>query len=235
MIHIIAAILALLAGAVALYASKGSPLHRRSGMVFGTAMLTMTSSAVIIAGFLRPHPVNVVAGLLTFYLVATGWLTVKRPLEQMRGMATGFMLIGLIGSAYAFSLGFEAMDSGGKLGHIPPQPLFMFGLVGAIAALGDARMLWTGGIQGAQRLARHLWRMTFAMFIATGSGFLGQAKFFPEPIRKSGVLAIPVLLVLGMLVYWLIRVRRNGRKPTVAAQKERGPNGAPCLTPETPD
>jgi hypothetical protein len=222
-IHIVAAILAILAGAVALYAPKGSPLHRRSGMIFAIAMLVMTSSAMIIAGFLRPHKLNAVAGLMTFYLVATGWLAVKRPVEQMRGLATGFMVIALMGSAYAFNLAFEIMNSASR---IPPQPLFIFGIVGLIAAIGDARMLWAGSIQGGKRLARHLWRMTFAMFIATGSGFLGQAKFFPEPIRKSGVLAVPVLLVLAMLVYWLVRVRRKG-KAAIAVQKQRGPDGAP--------
>lgn len=225
-IHIVAAILAILAGAVALYAPKGSPLHRRSGMAFAIAMLVMTTSAVIMAGILRPHRFNFVAGLLTFYLVATGWLAVKRPVEQMRGLATGFMVLALMGSAYAFSLGFEVMNATGKLGKLPPQPLFIFGIVGLLAAIGDARMLRAGSIQGGKRLARHLWRMSFAMFIATGSGFLGQAKFFPEPIRKSGVLAIPVLLVLGMMVYWLVRVRRKGHG-ALAVQKKRAPEGAP--------
>lgn len=225
-IHIVAAILAVLAGAVALYAPKGSLLHRRSGMVFAISMLVMTSSAVIIAGFLRPNKMNVVAGLLTFYLVATGWLAIKRPVEQIRGLAIGFMVLALMASAYAFNVGFDVMAAGGSMDGIPPQPLFIFGIVGLIAALGDARMLRAGSIQGGRRLARHLWRMTFAMLIATGSGFLGQAKFFPEPIRESGLLAVPVLLVLSMLVYWMVRVLRKG-KGAIVVQKNRGPDGAP--------
>jgi uncharacterized membrane protein len=207
MIHIIAGLLALLSGAVALYAAKGSPLHRKSGMVFVVAMLVMTSSAVTIAAFLRPNPVNVVAGLLTFYLVSTGLLTVRRPVERMRGLTAAFMLMAFGGSAYAFSLGIDAMNSPhGNVGGVPPQPLFMFGVVGLAGALLDARMLYAGAIKGAHRLARHLWRMTFAMWIAMLSAFLGQAKFFPESIRKSGLLVIPVLLVLALMVFWLVRV-----------------------------
>ena len=206
-IHIIGGLVALVAGAIALYAAKGSPLHRKSGMTFAIAMLVMTTTAVVMAGLLRPNRVNAIAGVLTFYLVSTGLLTVRRSVEQMRGLVTGLMLAALMGSAYAFALGFEALNStGSKVAGIPPQPLFMFGVVGLLGGLLDARMLWTRSIQGAHRLARHLWRMGFAMWIATASFFLGQAKFFPEPIRKSGVLAIPVLLVAGLTLYWLVRV-----------------------------
>lgn len=211
-IHIIAGMLALASGAVALYAAKGSKLHRKSGMIFVIAMLVMTSTAVVIAGFLRPNEVNVIAGILTFYLVVTSLLTVRRPVEEIRGLVTGFMLMALTGSAYAFSLGLEALNSvGGTVAGIPPQPLFMFGTVALLGAVGDARMLWARGIQGPQRIARHLWRMGFAMWIATASFFLGQAKLFPEPIRKSGLLAIPVVLVLVMMLYWMVRVLRKRR------------------------
>lgn len=213
-IHIIAGLLALASGAVALYAAKGSPLHRKSGMAFVIAMLVMTSTAVVMAAFLRPNRVNVIAGLLTFYLVCTALLTVRRPVEQMRGLVTGFMLLVLAGSAYAFTLGVEALNSPkGIVDQVPAPPIFMFAVVGLAGALLDARMLRAGSIQGAHRLARHLWRMSFAMWIATMSFFLGQAKFFPEPIRKSGMLAIPVVLVLVLLIYWLGRVLVMRRRP----------------------
>src|SRR5688572_14274691 len=47
--------------------------------------------------------------------------------------------------------------------------------------------------QGSRRVARHLWRMCFALFVATGSFFLGQMKFIPEPVR-----IVPLLLVLAL-------------------------------------
>lgn len=211
-IHIVAGLLAIASGAVALYAAKGSPLHRRSGMLFVIAMVVMTSSAVLMAAFLRPNRVNVVAGVVTFYLVCTGLLTVRRQVEQMRGLMTGFMLVALAGSAYAFALGIEGLNSvGGTVDKVPPPPLFMFGAVALLGAFGDARLLRARSIQGARRIARHLWRMSFAMWIATASFFLGQAKLFPAPVRQSGLLAIPVLLVLAMMLYWLVRVRLKRR------------------------
>ena len=52
--------------------------------------------------------------------------------------------------------------------------------------------------------------MSLAMFIATASLFLGQAKVFPKPIRIMPLLSIPVLLVLGVMLYWLVRLRLKG-------------------------
>lgn len=216
-IHIVAGLVALAAGAVALATRKGSPLHRRSGQVFAVAMLVMTSSAVVMAGFLSPNRVNVVAGSLTFYLVCTGWLAVRRTVEQQRRWLAGLMLLALAGSAYAFSLGFEALGNPrGIVDKVPAPPLFMFGLVGLIGGAMDARLLRAGQIVGAHRLARHLWRMTFALWIATTSFFLGQAKLFPAEVRATGLLPVPVLLVTGLLLFWLVRVYWKRRQPVAA-------------------
>ena len=50
--------------------------------------------------------------------------------------------------------------------------------------------------------------MSFALFIAALSFFIGQAKVIPEPIRIPGLLAVPVLAVLFTMFYWMWRVRR---------------------------
>ena len=67
-------------------------------------------------------------------------------------------------------------------------------------------MMLARGLQGRRRVARHLWRMCFALFIATGSFFLGQAKVFPKPIRVMPLLAIPAVLPLLLMLVWLTRV-----------------------------
>jgi uncharacterized membrane protein len=209
-IHILAGLVSLIAGALALAAAKGSPWHRASGRVFAIAMLVMTSTAVVVAYFLRPNPVNVMAGGLTFYFVCTAWLAVRRPVAETRVLLTGLMLGALVLSAFAFGLAAEALAAPkGRVGGVPAPPMLMFGVVGLAGALLDARLLWSGRLEGKARIARHLWRMTFAFWVATASFFLGQAKFFPEPIRKSGLLALPVLLVAGMGVYWLVRTLRG--------------------------
>jgi hypothetical protein len=96
---------------------------------------------------------------------------------------------------------------GNQIDGVPAGMMYFKATINSLAAIGEARMIWAGGIQGTRRLARHLWRMCFALFIATGSFFLGQAKFIPAPIR-----ILPLLMVLGIaplfvLLYWMWRVR----------------------------
>jgi len=222
-IHICAGLLALAAGAIAMGARKGGRVHRKAGLVFVVAMLVMTSSAVVMATFFHPIRLNVVAGVLTFYLVATALLTVRRTVAQMRAMTTGLLVAALAISAYASWLGWDAMQGPThRVDGLPAQPLFLFAAVGLLGVIGDARMLWAGSIEGARRIARHLWRMCFAMWIATASFFLGQSRHFPDAIRHSGVLAIPVVLVLLMMLYWLVRVRlgkgRNAQQPRASGR-----------------
>jgi hypothetical protein len=68
-------------------------------------------------------------------------------------------------------------------------------------------------LRGVFRLARHLWRMCFALAIAALSFFIGQSKVFPKPIRIIPLLALPLLAVLVTMLYWLwrVRVRRSLR------------------------
>lgn len=207
-IHITAGLIALVAGAVALSATKGSPLHRRSGMVFAVAMLVMASLGSLIA-IVKPDRGTTIGGLLTCYLVVTGFLAIRRTVEASRAWLTTLMCIAFAIAALDFTFGFAARQSAdGRLDGLPAFPFFLFGFVALIGAIGDARTLAARSIEGTRRLARHLWRMTFAMWIATTSFFLGQAKVFPEPLRHAmGLRSIPVLLVSGMLVYWLVRVR----------------------------
>jgi hypothetical protein len=59
--------------------------------------------------------------------------------------------------------------------------------VAFLSAAGDVRMLVRGGVFGAHRIVRHLWRMCFALFIAAASFFLGQLKAFPASLRGAKV------------------------------------------------
>jgi len=220
LIHIVAGLLALISGFIALFAAKGSPLHRKAGTVFVGAMLVMASTGALMAVFIKPNPVNVMAGSMTFYLVSTAMLTVKRTVVQIRGLTIALMLAALSLSAWAFSLAFLALASPtGTIGHVPPQPLFMFATAGLAGGLLDARMLWAGRIEGAHRLTRHLWRMGFALWIATTSFFIGQPKVFPDFLRQNiGLRAIPVLIVSLVILYWLARVLIKKRPRAIARQ-----------------
>jgi hypothetical protein len=77
------------------------------------------------------------------------------------------------------------------------------------AAAGDIRILARGGISGRSRITRHLWRICFGLFIATGSFFLGQQQVFPAFLRGSILLMLLAVLPFPVTIYWLIRVRSS--------------------------
>jgi uncharacterized membrane protein len=213
-IHVTAGLLAISAGAVALYAIKGGWLHRRSGMIFVVAMLVMASTGAVMAG-LKPDRGTALGGVLVFYIVCTGVLTVRGTVEQSRGLLISLMMLALTVAASEFALGFAARNAvTGRIDGYPATMYFVFGTIAALGALGDARTLRARVLEGTQRLIRHIWRMCFAMWFATTSFFLGQAKVFPEPLRHAvGIRAIPVVLVLVVMFYWLGRVYLKRRQP----------------------
>jgi hypothetical protein len=140
--------------------------------------------------------------------VLTALLTVRRPVVlKFPWIDLGVMLVGLTVGIASVRLGLEASSgaTGSTEGGLAFM-YFMFGMVALLATLGDIRMILAKGIHGAHRIARHLWRMCFALLLASISLFLGQSQVFPEPLRNSGLLPIPVLLVLLLMFYWLIRV-----------------------------
>lgn len=82
---------------------------------------------------------------------------------------------------------------------IPAGMYFFLGSVALLSAAGDVRMLWHGGVSGAQRIARHLWRMCFALFIASSPLFLARPQLFPALLRKTGIvflLGVPPLILM---------------------------------------
>jgi len=211
LVHVIAAGLGLVLGSVALSAAKGATLHRKSGMLFVYAMLPMALTGAGMAAY-KGNVGNLVAGLLTAYLVTTALMTVRPRTAALQRLEFGAMLLALALGVTCVTLGFQAVASprGTRFG-IPFAVFFMFGAVALLAGIGDVRVVRSGDLRGVSRLTRHLWRMCYAFWIATASFFLGPRarleKVIPEPLLVPALLALPVLAVLVVMFYWLWRVR----------------------------
>lgn len=206
-VHILAGSLGIVTGFVALYASKGGPIHRRIGMAFVVSMLTMTMTGIFVAAVRGAAPaLNIAAGLITAYLVTTGLTTVRPgPTWLLRACMVLAFLVGVVELVF----GFEAIANGGTRDGMPAFPFFLFGITGVLGAVGDLRWMRAGGPRGVPRIARHLWRMSFALFIAAMSFFIGQADEFPKEWRIMPLLALPPLAALATMLYWVWRVRRK--------------------------
>jgi hypothetical protein len=207
-IHISMGLLALGAGAAAMMSRKGGRPHTRAGTVFVAAMFVMIGTGLTIAQFVRPSAGSVLGGLLTLYFTVTGWATMRAAPGQVGRLQIAAAVLGLGTALLGVDFAMQAADGeGGKLDGFSVRFYLIVGAVALIGAALDARMIRRGGFTGAARTARHLTRMSLAMYMATASFFLGQAKLFPAAVRESGVLNVPVLLVIVGLLWSLVRVR----------------------------
>jgi len=225
-LHIGGGTVGLVSGSIAVLAAKGGRLHRIAGNVFFGSMAVMAVFAIWL-GFVRPDQiVNVFIGTFTLYLVATAWLTVRRR-EGRTGLAEKFAL----GVAVLLLAPFAVLSVQLAMG-LPPlvksaMPLkgavlvaiYSFTAILAIAAAGDAKVVFAGGIAGAPRIARHLWRMCLGLTLATGSAFTnGLSRLLPGP--EPWFFLYIQFIPLALLVFWMIRVRLTGwyRRGAAAAQ-----------------
>jgi uncharacterized membrane protein len=210
-LHICGGSVGLVAGTVAMAVRKGRRWHRVAGQVFVGGMLCLAASGAVIA-YVRAEPPNIIAGLLTVYMVMTAWLTGRHNDGRTGAFDWVALLCALGFAAYLWPLGVEALNKPNRMMNgVPAGISFFLGSVVLLAAVGDVRMLARGGITGARRIGRHAWRMSFGLFIASGSFFLGQQQVFPVRWRGSAALMVLGLLPLGLLVFWGVRLRFGQR------------------------
>jgi hypothetical protein len=121
------------------------------------------------------------------------------------------MLVALTLGLATFAGGIVAVASpDGRLFGLPSFPFFLFGVLGVSGAIGDFKTLRAGVLRGAPRLSRHLWRMCMALFITAASFFSIRARvaaILPAPFTAPALRALPVVLVLVAMFYWLWKVR----------------------------
>ncbi len=207
LIHVAAGTVSVLAGAFALFSRKGSKIHRAAGNIFFAFMLLMASTGAIVA-FQKPTMITFLAGVFTAYLVTTAWVTIRRTAPKISLFEVISPLVAMAVSGAGFYFGLEALQSATKLKDgFSAEPYFFFGGLALIAAALDTSLLIRRGVVGRHRIARHVWRMCFALYIATGSLFTGPgAQAFPESIRDSFLLSVPENVVALLMVFWLGRV-----------------------------
>lgn len=224
LLHIGSGIVSVLAGALAAGFRKGSRRHGLAGNTFVISMLSLSLTGVYLA-VMKSQPGNILGGTLTFYLVATAWIAARHRDESRRTTILDWasLLLACLLATITMTFGIEgAMSSSGLMYGDPASQYFFLGSVAVLATAGDVRLIARGGITGSQRIARHLWRMCFAFFIASASIFLARAHLFPEFMRKTGMLYLLSFAPLLLMACWLIRIRLKN-----AYEKMLGPRTCP--------
>jgi uncharacterized membrane protein len=218
--HIGGGTVGMISGAVALATRKGGRIHRLSGNVFFGAMLVMAGIGAVVSPMLNDR-VSTFAGVLTFYLVVTAWLAVKRPAGTLGRLEVAAAIVPLSAIVVGLILiRMAAVSPDGMVDGAPPQANYVFAILGSFALAGDIHMMLRRGLSGAARIARHLWRMCVSLVIAAGSFFLGQQQVLPKAMVGTPLQFAPVLIPLVLMVFWLGHTwwtRRRRGTPTMAA------------------
>jgi len=140
-LHIAGGTVGIISGTVALLSRKGGRLHRRAGTVFFVSMLIMATIGAATSPFLPvPSMTNVAAGTLTFYLVATGWVAIKRENGCIGRFEKGGLGVALgVVAAGAIFIVMGMNSPTGTIGTTPPQAFYVFAIVGRLPPPGTSR------------------------------------------------------------------------------------------------
>lgn len=205
-IHILSGTIGLLTGFTILLFAKGTILHKRIGKSFFYTMLVLGLTGAIV-GFARWIPISALNGLLVCYFVLTSLLAIRKekPLTSKFELA-----MALFGSVLVISYILFAIEAGNRpereLGGFEATTYLVFGAITAFAVANDVHYLLKQQHSVRSMIVRHLWRMLFPLFMAAAAFFLGQAKLFPQSVQQSLIISVPVLIVVGAMLFWVARV-----------------------------
>jgi len=202
-LHIAAGIAAILAGTIAVAARKGGDWHARVGTAFFVAMLALGVTASILEPFRMPRPGSPFVGVFVCYFVLTSWVAARRRDGAVGKFELGSAIVALGTGALIFWNGLGGSTST----PVGRGPVFFIAGLCLLAGLLDLRVVLRKRLTPGERVRRHLWRMCFAFFIATGSFFLGQQKVMPVEVRGSPVLLVLAFAPFAVMAFWLIRLR----------------------------
>lgn len=206
-LHIAAGCVAIGSGGVALATRKGGRLHRTAGNAFFGAMLATFVIGAPISPFIGQQS-NLFGGVFGTYLVVSGWAAAREPAGHVGRLTTGAMLIPGVAAPALLAVGWLGLRSPhGAVWGIPYQAAFVVAAAAAFTGALDLSVLMRGGLFGAQRVARHLWRMCLSLFFASAALFINQPQDVPAPLRNSPLPSILTVAPLALMVFWLLRLQ----------------------------
>jgi len=198
--HVIAGVIGLAAGLVALSAKKGSPLHIAAGRTFALTMVIAVVTTLIFLFDRERQPLIFILALGAFYLVSSGVLSFRNQKPYAKALERVLIVIPL--AIFLYSL---FAISRVLVGGSPAQilgPLLFAALFGGLF-LGDVRVLRSRPTARVAWVKRHLLRMVLAFGFAT-MALLRLGLDVGLPLAVTVI--VPVVLALLVSLYFTRRV-----------------------------
>jgi len=153
--------------------------------------------------------ISVLAGVLSLYLVLSGWITVRKPDPKTLMYNRLILVLGIAVLIFGIYLSLRAYN--GMTDKIedfiaPAFVYYLFTLFALLGVIGDILILFKGCAVGKYRIARHVWRMCIPFYIAASSLFDGQQDIFPTAWQGTIYLGIPPYLIMLTMLFWLFKL-----------------------------
>jgi hypothetical protein len=204
-IHTPAGTIVLVTAVLAMFAKKGSALHRKAGSCFTVSMMVMLVSGIA-AAYLKNSIGDMMLGAIVMYTVFTAWLTVHHKKNET-GLLEITALIWVVGfaiTAFAISMGWRE--------EVAPFAYLIWGGLAILFALGDIRNLYHLGLSGTQRIIRHVSRIGFSLVWATLAFTDKIVKMMGANVKSMQgeqlllIVGIPTMLILITILYWITKI-----------------------------
>ena len=203
--HAPAGTLVLVAAFIAMFAKKGSVLHRKAGSCFTVSMMVMLVSGIT-AAYLKNSIGDMMLGAIVIYTVFTAWLAAhhKRNETGLLEVAALTWVVGFAISAFSISMGWREVEA--------PSAYLIWGGLAVLCALGDIRNLYQSGLSGTQRIIRHVWRIGFSLVWAALAFTDKIVKMMGANLKSMQeeqlllIVAIPTMLMLLTILYWVTKI-----------------------------
>ena len=200
----------ILAGFVALSMAKGSRRHIHWGIWFWRLMIAMAISGIVLA-ILGPRAVFIFIGVLSLYLVNTGRNALTRKNGVVNRASWVWFSVALLSLIAGAGLGTWSLVSGEDAFGSPWFLYFGVAFDALIFVVLDGFLLAKGRAIGNSRIIDHLWRMIAALFFAMFALLVANPQIFPDWFLDTGLNYLPLVVLLAVLAYWVVRVRKRWR------------------------
>ena len=206
-VHFWVGCIAITAGFTAFATRKGQTVHRSAGTIFVFTMLGLTLSGLWLS-IAREILFTVFLSAIAFHALVTGWAAARVQTMLGRALTTFAPLLSAaltVGSVYGGHMARSAPSQ--SLNGLPPTAFDLIAGVSSVIILLDLLFIRAHRPSERQRLTRHLWRMGFSFFLATGIFFFGNNNVLPEVLRTPVALSAPVLSVVVWTVLYAVKTR----------------------------
>ena len=221
-LHFATGTLCLFAGGAAFALRMGSTSHRRAGRVFAVCMLLLCASGLYMS-FSRSILFTAFLSVFAAHAVATGWAAAAdRPGRSKTPVMAGLVVIAATAAASLLSGLWVSTLPTGELDGLRQEAFYCLGVIASAITLADYIALRRGLAEQRRRIARHVWRMGFSLFIASFIFFFGNSAVLPEPMQHPAGLAAPVMAVVALTLFWTGRTRLAGAAPDGGTSPPRG-------------